>query len=163
MNKQFLKTKVVIEKEWVSLREFAKDVVIDNNIQTLHCDTRDFYIIASSEKPKIYEKVEYNYERLHNEGISKLHNLFFKKNRENYTISSNEIISFLFQLCETTGGFDKTWRYIDSDVKNCSDWTLKYIRFVRNNKYEDEFIVCNAYLTPIKYKEIISNLHHIID
>lgn len=143
---------------WLPLSQFSENACLDDNVQVLHCDTRDFHIIGNSEKPKVYKKVNCSYEYWHNEGLYKLYNLLSKPNRENYTISSNEIVPWLFKLCEATGGFDKDWRYVEANVKNCIDWNIKYISFVKNDKCNDEFIVCNSYLMPIKYNEIIPNL-----
>lgn len=158
MVKQNLKLKVEANDKWTSLQAFSENTDIDENVQVLHCDTRDFHIIGSSEKPKVYKKAECIYEYWRNKGLSKLYNLLSKSNRGNYAISSNEIVPWLFKLCEATGGFDKNWRYVDANVKNCTGWNLKYIRFVKNDKCKDEYIVCNSYLMPIKYKEIIQNL-----
>lgn len=149
---------VVISDNWLPLFQFSENTCLSDNIQILHCDTRDFHIIGSSEKSKVYKKAECNYEYWHNDGLSKLYNLLSKSNRENYAISSNEIVPWLFELCEATGGFDENWRCVNANVKNCTCWSLKYIRFVKNDKCNDEFIVCNSYLAPIKYKEVIPNL-----
>lgn len=152
------KLNVVLSDNWLPLFQFSENACLNDNIQILHCDTRDFHIIGSNEKPKVYKKVICNYEYWHNKGLSKLYDLLSKPNRENYAISSNEIVPWLLKLCEATGGFNKDWRYIEANVKNCMDWNLKYVRFVKNDKCKDEFIVCNSYLMPIKYREIIPNL-----
>lgn len=144
--------------EWCPLKNFSDKITLKEDTQVIHCDTRDFHIISSTEKPKICKDAECNYEVWRNEGLRKLYNLLSKTNRENYTIRSEEIIPWLKELCEATGGYDKEWRLLDSDVKDCSNWNLKYIRFIRNDKQEDEFIVCNSYLTPIVWREVISNL-----
>ncbi|MBR4625967.1 MAG: hypothetical protein IKO56_10590 [Alphaproteobacteria bacterium] len=157
--KKVVRLSVGISNNWLPLFQFSENADIDEKVQVLHCDTRDFHIIGSDENPKVYEKPDCNYEYWRNEGLSKLYNLLSKSNRENYAISSNEIIPWLFKLCEATGGFDKNWRYVDANVKNCTSWNLKYIRFVKNDKCKDEYIVCNSYLMPIKYKEIIQNLY----
>ncbi len=150
---------VGISNNWLPLFQFSENADIDKNVQVLHCDTRDFHIIGSNEKPKVCEKPVCNYEYWRNEGLNKFNNLIYKPNRENYAIKPNEIIPWLLQLCEATGGFDKNWRCINSDVKNCEGWNLKYVRFIRNDKQPDEFIVCNSYLMPVHYKEVIPNLH----
>ena len=86
------------------------------------------------------------------------HLVFSKTNRKSYAIRPEEIIPWLKELCEKTGGYNRDWRCLEAEVKDCDGWTLKYIRFVRNDKQPDEFIVCNSYLTPIKWKEVIPNL-----
>lgn len=153
------KINVGISDDWLPLLQFSENACLNDNVQTLHCDTRDFHIIGSGEKPKVCKNADCNYEVWHNKGLAKLYKLLSKTNRENYTISSNEIVPWLFKLCEATGGFDKEWRYVDANIKNCTGWDIKYIRFVKNDKCKDEFIVCNSYLIPIKYKEIIQNLY----
>lgn len=145
---------------WLPLFQFSENACLNDDVQILHCDTRGFHIIgsSSSEKPKVYKKANCNYEYWRNEGLSKLYNLLSKSNRENYAISSNEIVPWLFELCEATGGFDINWRCVNANVKNCTCWNLKYIRFVKNDKCKDEYIVCNSHLMPIKYKEVLPNL-----
>lgn len=152
------KLNIEISDDWLPLFQFRKNSCLNDNIQTLHCDTRDFHIIGSSEKPKVYKNADCNYEVWRNKGLAKLYKLLSKTNRENYAISSNEIVPWLLKLCEATGGFDKEWRYVDANIENCTGWDLKYIRFVKNDNCNNEFIVCNSYLMPIKYKEVIPNL-----
>lgn len=143
------------DNKWLPLKNI-KD--IGETINTIHCDTRDFHVLLSQDKPEIYKKAECGYEQAHNEGLQRLYRLFKKTNRADYVISSSEIKQWLTELCEKTGGQDKDWRSIFADVDFCRNWEIKYIRFVRNLKCLDEFIVCNAYLMPVKWKEIIPNL-----
>lgn len=56
MVKQNFKLKVEANGKWTSLQAFSENTDIDENVQVLHCDTRDFHIIGSSEKPKVYKK-----------------------------------------------------------------------------------------------------------
>ena len=42
------------------------------------------------------------------------------------------------------------------------NWNLKYIRFVRNPKVPDEFVVCNSYMYPIEWRKVIKNIIQII-
>ena len=147
-----------VRDNWVSIKNLSDQVVVREDTQVIHCDTRDFHIISSTEKPKICKDAVCNYEIWRNEGLKKLYNLLSKTSRENYTIRPEEIIPWLKELCETTGGHDRDWRCLEAEVKNCDGWTLKYIRFIRNDKQKDEFIVCNSYMTPIKWKEVIPNL-----
>lgn len=157
------RTKITAEGErlpigWLPIGAFASDAEIGDDVQVINCDTRDFYIACSSEKLKPYKNADCNLEEWHNKGLSKLHRLFTKTNRDKYTISKGEILGWLRDLCEATGGQDRDWRCIESDVKDCKDWTLKYIRFVRNDRERDEFVVCNANTFPIHYREVIPNL-----
>lgn len=143
---------------WLPIGTFASDAEIADDVQVIHCDTRDFYILASQNKPEIVKGADCNWEDWHNKGLSRLHKLFTKTNREKYAISRNEILGWLKNLCEETGGYERDWRCLESDVKDCGCWNLKYVNFVRNDKDRDEFIVCNAYMTPIQYREVIPNL-----
>lgn len=141
--------------EWEALKTTPNDMEFGKDIQAIHCDTKDFYILRSLNKPEFNKNPRCNYEYWRNEGIKRINSLLKQKNRSNYAISSKEIIPWLKQLCEKTDGYDRDWRYLEADVKNCRNWELKYIRFIRNNNVEDEFIVCNSYLTPIHYKEVL--------
>ena len=89
-----------------------------------------------------------------------LRNLFYVSNRSKYTISKSEIISWLYDLYKETGGYDEEWRCLEANLKNCMNWNLKYIRFVRNPKIPDEFVVCNDYMYPIEWREVIKNIIH---
>lgn len=149
--------------EWISVQQIDPNYEIDPSVQQIYCDTRDFAIGWNFEQPQIYENDECGYERRSNKGIKNLRNLFTIDNRHNYTINENEIITWLNELCLRTGGYDKDWRFLSADVKDCQDWDIKYIRFVRNPHKTDEFIVCNNYMQPIHWKEIIPNLKSISD
>ena len=148
--------------EWVCVNDIELDAEIADNVQVINCDTRDFAIGWQFEPPKVYQKAECNYEIWTNQGLSKLYNLFGKENREKYTINKKDIITWLDNLCKASGGYEEDWRFLTANVKGCTNWDIKYIRFVRNNKNKDEFIVCNAYMTPIEYREIIDNIRDII-
>lgn len=144
--------------EWVPVNNIDYDAEITDNIQMIYCDTRDFAIGFNDETPKIHKNPDCGYEYNQNKGLSKLYNLFGKTNREKYAIGKKDIIKWLDELCKASGGYENDWRFLTANVKNCENWEIKYIRFVRNNKNPDEFIVCNNYLFPIEYREIISNL-----
>lgn len=146
----------MITENWTSLKNIPDTFEISKDIQAIHCDTRDFYVLGSLDKPELYQNPQSNLETWHNKGIKKINSLLLQDNRKNYTITSNEIIPWLKQMCEKVGGYDKKWRFLHADVKDCKNWELKYIRFIRNNNVEDEFIVCNSYLTPIHYKEVFN-------
>ena len=132
--------------EWVSVKDISKDAEIDDSVQILYADTRDFAVGWNFEQPNYYENSECGYERNSNNGLGKLRNLFYVSNRSKYTISKSEIISWLYDLYKETGGYDEEWRCLEANLKNCMNWNLKYIRFVRNPKIPDEFVVCNDYM-----------------
>ncbi len=144
---------------WLPVNSIAEDAEITDNVQMLYCDTRDFAIGFNDERPKIHKNPDCGFDRRWNEGLSKLYSLLKKSNREKSTINKKDILKWLDRLCMETGGYDEDWRYLSADVKNCDNWDIKYIRFVRNDKYPDEFIVCNNYMVPIHYNEIIDKLH----
>ena len=146
--------------EWVSVKDISMDAEIDDSVQILYVDTRDFAVGWNFEQPNYYENAKCGYERNSNNGLGKLRNLFYVSNRSKYTISKSEIISWLYDLYKETGGYDEEWRFLEANLKNCMNWNLKYIRFVRNPKIPDEFVVCNDYMYPIEWREVIKNIIH---
>lgn len=147
-----------MKTDWTPLKHFNDNYEIPDEVQVIHCDTRDFYIIGGKDKPKRYKNPTCGLEYATNKGLQRLYNLFAKTNRGEYSIPKTEIIPWLKELCENTGGYDADWRYIQSNIKYGDSWNLKYIRFVRDDKDRDNFIVCNSYMFPIKYKDLIDNL-----
>lgn len=148
----------IICEDWINVNTIDFNCNIPKEIQCINCDTRDFAINWNIEAPKIYKKANCGFESESNKGLSKLYSLINKSNRSKYTINKNDIIKWLDELCKISGGYDKEWRYLNAKLKNCNNWELKYIRFVKNNNYPDEFIVCNSHFCPIEYKEIVKNL-----
>ena len=145
---------------WVSVKDISMDAEIDDSVQILYVDTRDFAVGWNLEQPNYYENANCGYESNTNNGLEKLRNLFSVSNRSEYTISKSEIISWLDDLCKKTGGYDEEWRCLEANLKNCMNWNLKYIRFVRNPKIPDEFVACNNYMYPIEWREVIKNIIH---
>ena len=90
--------------EWVSVKDISKDAEIDDSVQMLYTDTRDFAVGWNFEQPNYYENAECGYERNTNNGLEKLRNLFYVSNRRKYTISKSEIISWLDEMCNETRG-----------------------------------------------------------
>lgn len=146
--------------KWVSVKDISRDAEIDDSVQILYVDTRDFAVGWNFEQPNYYENAKCGYERNSNNGLEKLRNLFYVSNRSKYTISKSEIISWLYDLYKETGGYDEEWRFLEANLKNCMNWNLKYIRFVRNSKIPNEFVVCNDYMYPIEWREVIKNIIH---
>lgn len=156
-----MKKLIYIDNEyphWVSVNCISLVAKIADTVQVINCDTRDFAIGWQFEKPKVIKKADCNWERWHNEGLAKLYSVLHKQNREKYTIEAKDILSWLDSLCKVTGGYGKDWRYLQANVKDCGGWNLKYIRFVRNDKCPNEFVVCNSYMCPIEYRNIIDNI-----
>lgn len=145
-------------EDWVPIENFNLDAEIANRVQMIYCDTRDFAIGWNFDKPKFYKKAECNYEIWQNEGLRELYKIFKNKNKK-YIINKKDILKWLDELCKKVGGYEFSWRYLSANLENCKNWNLKYIRFVRNDNNRDEFIVCNNYLFPISYKEIIDNIN----
>lgn len=148
-------------EDWISVNDFDLNAKIADKIQVIYCDTRDFFIGWDFKQPKINKNANYNYEYNQNKGLQKFYKIVKKKDnkkREKYTINKKDILKWLDELCKKTGGYECEWRYLDTDVDYCRNWDIKYIRFIRNNKNPDEFIVCNNYLFPIEYREIIDKI-----
>ena len=144
--------------EWISVKDISKDAEIDDSVQMLYTDTRDFTVGWNFEQPEYYKDAECGFELNSNNGIEKLRNLLYVTNRSKYTISKSEIIPWIDELCKETGGYDEEWRYLEANLKNCMNWNLKYIRFVRNPNVPDEFVVCNSYMYPIEWRKVIKNI-----
>ena len=143
------------DKDWISIKN---NPVISDDIKAIHCDTRDFHVLLNTEQPKVKKGAMYNYDKWCNQGLSKFYKIIKKTDRSDFSITKDEIIPWLTELCEKSGEFEKDWRLLISDVDYCRNWEIKYIRFVRNVQCPDEFIVCNSYFMPVKYKDIIPNL-----
>lgn len=146
------------KNDWTPIRYLDDNYEIPDDIQVIHCDTRDFCVVGSEDKPKIHKNPTCGWEDSTNKGLQRLYNLFTKTDRSGYSIPKTEIFKWLKEVCEKTGGYDTEWRCIVSDIRYGSNWDLKYLRFVRDDKERDNFIVCNSYMFPIKYKELIPNL-----
>ncbi len=148
-------------EDWVSVNDFDLNAEIADRVQVIYCDTRDFAIGWNFEQPKINKNANCGYEYNQNKGLQKFYQIAKKQDkekREKYTINKKDILKWLDELCKKTGGYECKWRYLDADVDYCRGWDIKYIRFIRNNKNPDEFIVCNNYLFPIEYRKIIDKI-----
>ena len=124
-------------KEWIDIEDFNTDnIEIQNNVQCIHCDTRDFHIIASdtSHDKGLKDRVKY----------------------PNSIIKDTEIFKFLRNLYDKLGGKSK-WQMIANlkDTSISKFWRFKYIRFYRITN--DEFIVADTYENPIDYKNLLEN------
>lgn len=140
--------------DWVTVDSFNLDAEIPDSVQSIYCDTRDFALTWNDKLPGIDKNAHMNSEVNNNDGLNEFFNLIRLNNRENYVIDKKDILTWLDDLCKKTGGYDAKWRCIESKVKHCSNWTLKYIRFLRNPNNPNEFIVCNRHMFPVHYKEI---------
>lgn len=131
---------------WISIDNATIDYVFNSNIDninSIHCDTRDFYILFAtwSKKSQSY-KIKY----------------------PNSIINKNEIINFLKELNnKTKDKIEKLneWRYITNNKEKLSadNWRYKYIRMYKINI--NEFVVLDAYENPIDYKSLLENAKRI--
>jgi len=142
--------------EWIALNRIDKEVVIAENVQVISCDTRDFALSWSFKQPEPYKKANCNYEFWANEGLQMIQRLKQEGCLEDYLIEPTEIMSWLDEVCQKTGGYDKDWRFFTAKLDGCRDWDIKYIRFVRRG---DRFIVCNSYMRPVKWRLVIENIY----
>lgn len=142
--------------EWIALNRIDKEVVIAENVQVISCDTRDFALSWSFKQPEPYKKANCNYEFWANEGLQMIQRLKQEGGLEEYLIEPNEIVSWLVDVCQKSGGFEEDWRFLTAKVERCSDWQIKYIRFVRHGSL---FIVCNSYMQPIQWRLVIDNIY----
>lgn len=131
--------------DWVVINTINLDAEILDKVKSIYCDTRDFAITWNSNLP----------------GIAKCHKFVqsVKEDKDKYVINKEDILRWLNKLCEKAGGYGYSWRFLYANLKGCTNWDIKYIRFVRNDKNSDEFIVCNKDFIPIEYREIVKNLY----
>ena len=142
--------------EWVSLKQVADDAIIADTVKTLSCDTRDFALGWNFKKPEPYKKAECGLEVRTNEGLARASRIERSKALGDYLIEHGEIVPWLKKLCEKSGGYDEDWRYLAAEVKGCTGWDIKYIRFVHHDS--GRFMVCNAYWHPIKWRKFLDNI-----
>lgn len=143
-------------EDWVPLKIIVDDAKIVDEVQTISCDTRDFALGWSFEKPGPFMKAECGLEVRSNEGLARVRRIEHSKALGDYLIEPREIVPWLKKLCEKSGGYDEDWRMLHANLDGCRDWNIKYIRFVRHDSIR--FMVCNAYWYPIKWRKILDNL-----
>lgn len=121
-----------IENNWIKL----SDVIINDNINQVHCDTRDFYCLLDTEKTQ-------------NSEAKKL--LRTKKIDENCLIDSNDIVPFLKVLDNNSreGLDDVSWRFLTFNGVMDGAW-IKYIRFYRHEKLNKFIIMSNDKLLDLR-------------
>lgn len=123
--------------EWIHIDNFdVEHIEILSTVRTIHCDTRDFHIIAniSPHDRRLSDRVKY----------------------PNSVIKDTEIFKFLKQFYDKLGGKSE-WQMVENPKDNSSNkfWRFKYIRFYRITV--DEFIVTDNYENPIDYKNLLEN------
>ena len=123
--------------EWIHIDNFdVEHIEILSTVKTIHCDTRNFHIIAniSPHDRGLKDRVKY----------------------PNSVIKDVEIFKFLKQLYDKLGGKSE-WQMVENPKDNSSNkfWRYKYIRFYRITN--NEFIVTDNYENPIDYKNLLEN------
>ena len=124
-------------EEWIDIENFDVDnIKIQNDVQCIHCDTRDFHTIASIAP--------------HDKGL---------KDRVKYpnsVIKDTEIFKFLKNLYDKLGGKSQ-WQMVENpkDTSVNKFWRYKYLRFYKITN--DEFIVTDNYENAIDYKNLLEN------
>lgn len=142
--------------EWVPLKQIADDAKIANTVKTLSCDTRDFALGWNFKRPEPFKRAECGLEVRTNDGLARARRIEQSRSISDYLIDPDEIVPWLKKLCEKTGGYDEDWRFLTANVKGCTDWDIKYIRFVHHDS--GRFMVCNAYWHPIKWRNVLGNI-----
>ena len=117
---------------WINL----DDVEMTDDINQIHCDTRDFHCLIKQDVIDVRDGREPEIRK-------SLH-------RKDVVISKDEVIPWLKSLKEMAGG-NANWRYLLFDNVECDGW-LKYIRMYRHPKKNDLFIVCNNHNKPIQWQ-----------
>lgn len=120
--------------DWISINEIAE---ITDNINTIHCDTRDFHCICREDKIDLKDGKETE--------ITK------KMYRMQYNISADKIIDWLKGIEKIAGGKGE-WRLLNFVGVDCDNW-LKYVRMYRNPHKSNLFIVCNRNNVPIEWEK----------
>lgn len=117
---------------WIHLSKLQG--LITEDINSIHCDTRDFHCILTdnvvTKDKKVYELIRSP-----------------KKCGKHFLINPEEIIPWLQSLEDMSEG-KNDWRCLIFDNVKCDGW-LKYIRFYRFN---DKFIVCNGHSEAIDWQ-----------
>jgi hypothetical protein len=117
---------------------------ITDDINVIHCDTRDFHCICETEPLDTKD--------------GKHRDITRRYYNKDYQIKADKIIDWLKGL-ETMSGGENKWRMLCFDNVGCKGW-LKYIRMYRNPKNKDYFVVCNSYSVPITWEQCTEdNLH----
>lgn len=117
--------------------KMLEECVVDDSINIIHCDTRDFHCIVHTEPLNTKDGN-------HREISRQFHNY-------GYQIKADEIVDWLKGLREISGGGKVIWRQLRFNKVEDDNW-LKYIRMYRNPKDKDYFIVCNSHSKPILWK-----------
>ena len=130
----------MIKDNWIPV----SDIIITQEINSIHCDTRDFCCSLSKDDIK---------KQYPDEELSKLFGLLFNRPKsfswkDKYLIKEEDIKSFLEKI-KNFSNPNANWRCLVFKDVNCEGW-LKYIRMYRYS--ENEFIVCNRSSIPIEYK-----------
>lgn len=128
---------------WNYIDDYNGDGDITKDIKSIHCDTRDFYILLSDET-KDKDITQYN-----NDNI----------------IKTKDILPFLKSL-EVISGGQRDWRLLSFNrdiIDDISGWDLKYIRLYRISD-TDEWVVCKRDKDPVNYSLLNKdNIIKIID
>lgn len=127
---------------WIPIEDIKEFDLNQCNI--MHCDTRDFHAIMHEDQ-------------VDSKKIDQLSSKDSKK-FEKYKISQKEIIAFLKNLEERTGGVSD-WRYL-FNIKDESRQWIKYIRFFRLDK--NNFVVM-ANEKGLDWKDLLENIPSIKD
>ena len=111
---------------------YIDDIEVTDNVNTIHCDTRDFHCSVREDKIDLRDA-------RHPEITRVLH-------KDKYLIHQDEIKGFLKGLETITDG-NEIWRMMNFNGINACDGWLKYIRMYRVKG--DYFVVCNNVNVPV--------------
>lgn len=143
--------------DWVSLKDIEQDAEIAARVETLYCDTRDFALGWNFKQVEPYKKASIGLEYRTNEGLKQIEKLKRNGKIADCLIEPHEILPWLNELCQKSGGYDKDWRFLTAKVEGCYDWDIKYVRFVRQSG--GRFIACNSYFWPIEWRKVVENIY----
>lgn len=110
--------------------KYIDNLVIDDNTNQVHCDTRDFNCLVLTDKITLKEHLQ----------------ITRNMHKAKFRIKRDEIIDFLKHL-EAISGSKSNWRMLS--FKTHISW-LKYIRIYHIQN--DTFVVCDRDNKPIEWR-----------
>ena len=146
--------------KWVPLKRIDPQAEIADRVQTISCDTRDFALGWQFKQPEPYKKATCGLEYRTNDGLKQIEKLKRNGKIADCLIEPPEILPWLNEICQKSGGYDEDWRFLTAKVDGCQDWDIKYIRFVRHE--DGRFIACNGYMWPIEWRKVVENIYDLV-
>lgn len=120
---------------WVNL----DDVEMNDNVNQIHCDTRDFHCLVKEELIDIKD--------------GRAPEIRKAVHKMEYQIPETEVIGWLNSIRDISGGKESKWRFLSFNNVGKDEIWMKYLRLYRNPKKKGFFIVCEQQDIPVQWKE----------